>query len=235
MQGAPGSVRDVSAPWLRGAAATAVTAAFLIPAVSGPARAAAPASVPASVFGHGPSAKPAPQAVAKKLFRAWLRHDRHAAGRVAAADAVSTLFSYPFRAPDEFAGCSGNACRFVHTSVRVPGGLDGVLMVVSGSKVAKVYESRHVTKPSAVAKYLFEAWRKGDRYRGLEVASTKAVKTLFRVKYDPKGVTYFFQGCTPEPKGYACAYSYEGGAMSMHVRGSKSSGYEVTSISYIAD
>ncbi|MGW5259915.1 hypothetical protein ACWEQG_03020 [Microbispora sp. NPDC004025] len=224
----------MSAPWLRGAAATAVTAAFLLPAsllAAAPAlaRAAqAPAQAPAQ-------AKPAPATVAKTLFRAWLRGDRHAASRVAAAGAVSTLFSYPYRAPDEFAGCSGDSCRFVHTSVRVPGGLDGLLMVVSGAKVTKVYASRHLAKPSAAAGHLFDAWRKHDRNRGLEIASTTAVRTLFRTRHDPKGVKYFFQGCNSEPKGYSCAYSYEGGAMFMHVRGSKSRGYEVTSIGYVAD
>ncbi|TQS23674.1 hypothetical protein FLX08_04320 [Microbispora hainanensis] len=187
---------------------------------------------PVRASAHG---TPAPATVAKKLFRAWLRADRHAAARVATAGAVSTLFAYPFRAPDTFAGCSGNACRFVHTSVRVPGGLDGILMVVSGGKVTKVYASRHLVKPSAAATHLFEAWRKGDRNRGLEVATTTAVKTLFRTKFDPKGVKHFFQGCGSEPKGYGCAYSYEGGAMFMHVRGSKSRGYEVASITYIAD
>ncbi len=230
MQGDSSNVRRVSAPWLRGAAATAVTAAFLLPASL---LAAAPA------LAHGAQAptqaKPAPATVAKQLFRAWLRADRHAASRVATAGAVSTLFSYPYRAPDEFAGCSGNSCRFVHTSVRVPGGLGGLLMIVSGAKVTKVYESRHLVKPSAAAGYLFDAWRKHDRNRGLEIASTTAVRTLFRAKYDPKGVKYFFQGCSSEPKGHSCAYSYEGGAMFMHVRGSKSRGYEVTSIGYVAD
>lgn len=229
----------MSARWLRGAAATAATAAFLVLAsllAAAPALAHTPAHTPAQApvraSAHGTAA---PATVAKKLFRAWLRADRHAAARVATAGAVSTLFAYPFRAPDKFAGCSRNACRFVHTSVRVPGGLDGILMVVSGGKVTKVYESRHIVKPSAAAKHLFEAWRKGDRNRGLEVATTTAVKTLFRTKYDPKGVKHFFQGCSSEPWGYGCAYSYEGGAMFMHVRGSKSRGYEVTSITYIAD
>ncbi|MBE3015317.1 hypothetical protein IL992_40065 [Microbispora sp. NEAU-D428] len=241
----------MSARWLRGAAATAATAAFLVPAsllpaslfsagpalahtaqATGQATGQASAQAPDRASAHGTAA---PAAVAKKLFSAWLRADRHAASRVATAGAVSTIFSYPFRAPDEFAGCSGNACRFVHTSVRVPGGLGGILMIVSGGKVTRVYEARHLVKPSAAAGHLFDAWRKGDRNRGLEIATSAAVKTLFRAKFDPKGVKYFFQGCSSEPKGYSCAYSYEGGGMFMHVRGSKSRGYEVTSIGYIAD
>ncbi|GLX02273.1 hypothetical protein Misp02_63590 [Microtetraspora sp. NBRC 16547] len=200
---------------------------------------------PASGTGSGDHAVPsapaartapvAPATVAKRLFDAWLRGDRAAAAQVASPSAVNTLFSYVYRAPDGFAGCTGNRCRFTHTSVRVPGGLNGILMIVSGTKVTRVYESRHLTRPSTAAAYLFSAWQKGNRDRGLEVASTAAVSSLFRAKYDPAGVTYYPQGCTVEPKGFSCAYSYEGGAMLIHVTGSRSSGYEVRSISYIAD
>jgi hypothetical protein len=175
----------------------------------------------------------APASVAKKLFRAWLRHDKKAAAAVGTPAAVKTLFSYVYRAPDKFGGCAGHACRFVHTSVRVPGGLDGILMIVSGGTVAKVYESRHLTTATKAAKYLFGAWKAGDRNRGLEIASTGAVKTLFRTRFG--GVGHTFQGCEAEKGGRSCAYSYEGGAMFMHVRGSAVRGYEVRSISYIAD
>ncbi|MEW9552201.1 hypothetical protein [Nonomuraea sp. NPDC050783] len=175
------------------------------------------------------------EGVAKALFRAWLATDRRAAARVATPSAVRALFGYAYRAPDRFAGCSGRVCRFVHTSVGVPGGLDGLAMVVTGRKVTKVYLSRHLTKPPAVARHLFAAWQRADRYSGLEVATTGAVRTLFKARYDPHGVAYHFQGCTKEPRGYACAYSYEGGAMLMHVRGSRTAGYEVRSISYLAD
>ncbi|MFG1614744.1 hypothetical protein ACGFI3_18420 [Nonomuraea wenchangensis] len=206
-----------------GGAALAVSATMTLTAAPA---SAAPASAPASA---------APSGVANRLFRAWLADDRTAAAKVATPAAVASIFGYVYRAPDRFAGCSGAVCRFTHTSVRVPGGLDGLAMVVTGSKVTKVYQSRHVTKPSTVATRLFTAWRRGDRYSALEIASTGAVKTLFKVKYDPRGVAYHFQGCTPEPKGFSCAYSYEGGAMLMHVRGTRSSGYEVSSISYLAD
>ncbi|MEV6863773.1 hypothetical protein AB0M44_22540 [Streptosporangium subroseum] len=208
-------------------AAVAVSAALMFPSAQASAQVGtSPAQASAA----------APAKVAQKLFHAWLGNDRTAAALTATPSAVNTVFSYVYRAPDKFAGCVGNACRFVHTSVRVPGGLKGILMIVSGSKVTKVYESRHLTKPSTVAKHLFTAWRQNDRNRGLEVATETAVKTLFRAKYDPHGVTYFFQGCTAESTGYACAYSYEGGALLMHLsRISKYTGYDVRSISYIAD
>ncbi|TLP58587.1 hypothetical protein [Microbispora triticiradicis] len=232
----------MSAPWLRGVAGSAAAAALLLPAAPAlahsahSANSAAQAPAPSAAQAASMGLRPAPATVAKKLFGAWLRRDRHAASRVATAGAVSTIFAYPFRAPDRFAGCTGGRdCRFVHTSVNVPGGLDGILMVVSGSKVVKVYESRHLVKPSAAATHLFKAWRAGDRYRGLEAATNRAVTTLFRNRFDPKGVAYIFQGCNRDSKGYSCAYSYEGGAMFMRLGGSKARGYEVTSIGYIAD
>ncbi|MFF0310015.1 hypothetical protein ACFYSC_21510 [Streptosporangium sp. NPDC004379] len=237
-----------------GGAAIAVSATLLLPAAPASARTAgatpaastvstaatAPATTRVITAGAAATATsatsaPAPATVARKLFRAWLRADRGAAARVATPSAVRAIFSYRYRAPDEFAGCRGAACRFVHTSVRVRGGLNGVLMVVSGSKVTRVYTSRLLTKPSAAAGHLFSAWRHGDRNAGLEVATTAAVGRLFRTAYDPRGVRHIFQGCTPEPRGHACAYSYEGGAMVMHTRGSAAGGYEVHSIGYIAD
>ncbi|GGP07440.1 hypothetical protein LDL08_08930 [Nonomuraea glycinis] len=185
---------------------------------------------PTAAFASPVSA--APGKVANQLFRAWLAGDRTAAAKVATPAAVAKIFTYVYRAPDRFAG---TVCRYVHTSVRVPGGLNGIAMVVTGSKVTKVYLSRHVVKPSAAAAHLFTAWKRADRYSALEVAGTGAVKTLFKVRYDPRGVTHHWQGCSKEPKGYSCAYSYDGGAMFMHVRGSKTRGHEVRSISYIAD
>ncbi|GII87999.1 hypothetical protein Ssi03_59890 [Sphaerisporangium siamense] len=211
----------------RTAAALAAAAMVVVPASAAAATARGGAVAPAS------AAAATPAKAANKLFRAWLRDDRAAAAAVASPAAVKTLFAYVYRAPDEFTGCVKNACRFTHTSVRVPGGLNGILMLVSGGKVAKVYESRHVTAPEKAAKYLFAAWKAGDRNRGLEIASTGAVKTLFRVEFG--GVGYIFQGCQAERGGRSCAYSYEGGAMFLHVRGSRTRGYEVRSISYIAD
>ncbi|MET8159973.1 hypothetical protein ABZT47_26710 [Sphaerisporangium sp. NPDC005289] len=190
------------------------------------------AAAPAGAVG-AVGAAPAPGKVANRLFRAWLRGDRKAAGAVATPAAVKTLFAYVYRAPDEFAGCVGGACRFVHTSVRVPGALNGILMIVSGGTVTKVYESRHLTTAGKAAKHLFGAWKAGDRNRGLEVASAGAVKKLFRARFG--GVGYIYQGCSRETGGTSCAYSYEGGAMLMHARGSATRGYEIRSITYIAD
>ncbi|MFF4986731.1 hypothetical protein ACFY19_06060 [Streptosporangium saharense] len=220
---------------MRGSKAAAVLAATLT--ATGALTLSVPTPVQAEATATattGNAAVARPSEVAGRLFRAWLRKDRRAASAVATPAAVNTIFGYPYRAPDRFAGCTGNVCRFVHTSVRVPGGLNGILMVVSGSRVARVYTSRHITSGSGAATRLFAAWRAGDRNRGLEVASTGAVKTLFRTRFG--GVGYIFQGCEKERRGQRCAYSYEGGAMFMHARRlSAGSGYWIDSIGYIAD
>ncbi|WP_204041719.1 hypothetical protein [Acrocarpospora phusangensis] len=181
------------------------------------------------------SAQAAPPAtVAKKLFNAWLKNDKVAAAKVASPGAVKSIFAYSFKAPDQFAGCKGNYCRFKHTSVNVPGDLNGLGMVVTGGKVTRVYRSRFAS-PATVTKHFHRSYVLGDRRRALEVATQTAVNTRFQVKYDPNGVTHFYQGCSKETGGYACAYSYEGGAVVMHVRGSKARGYEVATVSFIAD
>ncbi|MEU8269265.1 hypothetical protein AB0B89_19130 [Sphaerisporangium sp. NPDC049002] len=216
---------------MRGSKAAVVLAAAGVLVLPVPAEARTAARAGTAVKAR--EAVPAPASVAKRLFKAWLKGDRTAAAAVASPAAVKTLFAYAYRAPDRFDGCAGTTCRFVHTSVRVPGALNGIRMIVSGGTVAKVYESRHLTTADRAAKYLYGAWKAGDRNRGWEIASTGAVKTLFRTRFGGPG--YVFQGCDPEKGGKSCAYSYEGGAMFMHTRGSAARGYEVRSISYIAD
>lgn len=216
--------------WLRGAAGTAVAAAFVLS--STPALAHSAPQRPAHTLQAG-AAAPAP--VAKRLFNAWLRGDRAAAARVATPAAVRDLFATPWRAPDEFRGCAKNVCRFAYTSVRVPGGLGGILMVVSGNKVTRIHRPRLATKPVTAAEHLLAAHRAGNRYRALELATPAAVNTLFRVRHDPRAPKYLFQGCDKEPGGFSCAYYYEGGAMFLHVNGSAARGHQVYKISYIAD
>lgn len=181
-------------------------------------------------------AAPAPATVAKNVFKGFVAKDRKAMLKWAAPDAVDKLLKYKFRTPDKFAGCTAaGTCRYVHTSVKVPGDLNGILMVVKGSRVTAVYTSQHVTSPSTVAKTFYRYWQLGAKTRAREIATAGAIKTRFAVKYDPTGVPYHWQGCSKEPKGFSCAYSYEGGAMFLHVRGTKAAGYYVNSVSYIAD
>lgn len=176
-----------------------------------------------------------PADVANKMFSAWVAKDRKAAARYGTPAAVSSLFSYRPRPPDEFRGCRGGACWFEHTSVRVPGGLNGILMIVKGNKVTKVYRSRFYAKPENAAKHLYAAYRANDRWAALEVASHYAVHKLFWISPDPRAVPYRFMGCSPTAGGKNCSYYYEGGAMLMYVRGNGAGGHYVETINYIAD
>ncbi len=115
----------------------------------------------------------APATVAKKVFKGFVKKDRKAMLKWAAPDVVDKLLAYKFRDPDKFAGCTAaGTCRFVHTSVKVPGDLNGFLMVVKNSRVTTVYTSQHVTSPTTVAKTFYRYWQLGaeeprprDRHR----------------------------------------------------------------------
>ncbi|WP_157519257.1 hypothetical protein [Herbidospora mongoliensis] len=181
-------------------------------------------------------AAPAHSTVAKKLFDGWLKKNKTTMGKYATPAVVTKMLKYKFRAPDKFAGCTaGGTCRFVHTSVKVPGDLNGMLMLVKNGKVTGFWMSQHITKPATVAQRFVTTWKLTQKNNAREIATAGAIKTLFKVKWDPNGVPYHWQGCSKEPKGYSCAYSYEGGAMFLHVRGTKAAGYYVNSVSYIAD
>lgn len=216
---------------LRGAAGTAAAAAILL--TSAPAMAHGAPQRPATTSQTGVAA---PATVANTLLNAWQRRNRAAALRVATPAVVRDLFASPLRSPDVFRGCTGNVCRFAYTSVRTPGGLNAIVMVVSGNKVTKIYMPRFITKPANAAKHLFAAWRAGDRNRGLEVATPAAVNALRWVR-GPKGtVPYSFMGCSKAPKQeFRCSYWYEGGAMHMWVNGSAARGYQVYKITFFAD
>ena len=89
------------------------------------------------------------------------------------------------------------------------------------------------TKPEDAAKGLFNAWGRNDREAAKKYASDAAIAKLFKGGHDTSGMNS--QGCSEEPGGFNCAYTYEGGALIMHVKGSASAGYKVEAIEYIAD
>jgi hypothetical protein len=89
------------------------------------------------------------------------------------------------------------------------------------------------SKPEDAAKGLFNAWGRNDREAAKQYASDAAIAKLFKGGHDTSGMTS--QGCSEEPGGFNCAYTYDGGALIMHVKGSASAGYRVETIEYIAD
>lgn len=90
------------------------------------------------------------------------------------------------------------------------------------------------SKPEDAAKGLFNAWGRNDREAAKKFASDAAIARLFK-DGNNGGAGMSSQGCSDEPGGFNCAYTYDGGALIMHIKGSDSAGYKVASIEFIAD
>jgi hypothetical protein len=90
-----------------------------------------------------------------------------------------------------------------------------------------------ISTPDAAANGLLEAWKTKDESEAAKYATEAAFKKLFKEGDGPEGLSS--QGCSDEDKTYDCAYTYEGGALIMHVKGDEAAGYKVDSIEFIAD
>lgn len=97
-------------------------------------------------------------------------------------------------------------------------------------------EVNNTSTPEEAADGLLNAWKKKDRTLAAKFATDAAFNKLFKEGGDeggPEGLES--QGCSEESGVYNCGYTYEGGALIMHVKGSEESGYKVQSIEFIAD
>ena len=100
----------------------------------------------------------------------------------------------------------------------------------TGTDVGRSLKS---AKPEDAAQGLFNAWKAKDRAAAANYAANAAITHLFS-EGSPEGLQ--FQGCSEgESEGFDCGYTYEGGALIMHVSGSEADGYKVVSTSFIAD
>jgi hypothetical protein len=90
-----------------------------------------------------------------------------------------------------------------------------------------------ISKPETAAKKLYSAWKRHKRSEARQVASLAAVNKLFKTRYT--GPDWEFNGCEKRGAGYDCFYRYEGGGTTMRVVGGGASGYQVKSVSFIAD
>ena len=93
--------------------------------------------------------------------------------------------------------------------------------------------SGKVSKPETAATKLYAAWKGNNRSAALQVASSSAVKKMFRSRYT--GPDWEFNGCEKRGAGYDCFYRYEGGGVTMRVTGGAKAGYRVQSVGFIAD
>lgn len=90
-----------------------------------------------------------------------------------------------------------------------------------------------ISTPEDAARGLFNAFGRHDRDAAAKFASDAAVAKLFKESTGTVGMR--FQGCNNEGGDLNCGYSYEGGGLIMHIKGSKEAGYKVASVEFIAD
>ncbi len=90
-----------------------------------------------------------------------------------------------------------------------------------------------ISKPEMAAKKLYGAWKRHNRRAARQVASSAAVRKIFRSRYT--GPDWEFNGCEKRGGGYDCFYRYEGGGVNMRVVGGAAASYRVQSVSFIAD
>ncbi|MDQ3818539.1 MAG: hypothetical protein M3362_12800 [Acidobacteriota bacterium] len=103
----------------------------------------------------------------------------------------------------------------------------------AGSPSRTMSAEDKISTPEDAARGLFNAFGRHDRDAAAKFASDAAVAKLFKESTGTEGMK--FQGCNDEGGDLNCAYSYEGGALIMHVKGSKEAGYKVQSVQFIAD
>ena len=89
------------------------------------------------------------------------------------------------------------------------------------------------TTPEDASMTLVESWIAGDQAAAARCASDTAVATIF--ENSGTGAQYTFQGCFGDPGVPTCSYTYEGGAVNLALSGTEASGWQVDSVSYIAD
>jgi hypothetical protein len=88
--------------------------------------------------------------------------------------------------------------------------------------------------PEEAAQAFVDAWMANDQAAAARCAVLAAVTTIFQTS--GTGAVYMFQGCLGnDPASKQCGYTYEGGAMILTVTGSTEAGWQVQSLSYIAD
>ncbi|MSO78724.1 MAG: hypothetical protein EXQ79_03870 [Acidimicrobiia bacterium] len=90
------------------------------------------------------------------------------------------------------------------------------------------------TTPEEAAMSFIDAWIAGDEAAAARCAAPAAVAKIFETS--GAGAQYMFQGCFgDDPALPDCAYTYEGGSAHLAVTGTEAAGWQVQSLSYVAD
>lgn len=103
------------------------------------------------------------------------------------------------------------------------------------TSITELVPAEKISTPESAARMFYGAWKRNDRQAALAVASRTAVKQLFKTRFTQGAPDWQFQGCEKRRGGYDCSYYYEGGSATMGVVGSRSTGFRVTLVKFIAD
>ncbi len=88
--------------------------------------------------------------------------------------------------------------------------------------------------PEEAAMSFVDAWIAADHAAAARCALPAAVTTIFQTS--GSGAVYTSQGCAGDDlAAKQCGYTYEGGAMILAVAGSAAAGWQVQSLTYVAD
>ena len=132
-------------------------------------------------------------------------------------------------------GFTAAACSNDSDDPAVPDVTTTTTMAPSSVSTTSTIPSGPAATPDAAADGLFNAWKKGDRDDASRYAKPNAITKMFAHPYTDDSVAYNDQGCSPQGGQFNCAWTYEGGALTMTVEAWPGGGYVVDSVTYIAD
>ena len=189
---------------------------------------------------HHSSRAPADTAVLRpgaggRLPLRWQAGDRQRALQVASPASVHALLAIGPTPRPRFSGCRsrdrGFQCVYSYPDangvlaidMRVEGGAS------AGYRVVAIDAPLRFADPQSSAKHLLDAWLAGDRAEARKAATATAVDAMFRLgdRFRPPS----FTGCTYRSFGFDCAYTINGGALTMRVTGGASVGWMVQTVS----
>jgi len=175
-----------------------------------------------------------PALAARHLFDAWQARDRQRALQAASPTAVRALWAISPSPRPRFTGCWSQSLGFdcvysypnangvFHIDMRVEGGAS------AGYRVVSIDAPLRFASPQTSARHLVDAWLANNRAEARKAASATAVDAMFSLgdrRHPPT-----FTGCTYRNFGFDCAYTVQGGALTMRVMGGASVGWTVQTV-----
>jgi hypothetical protein len=179
-----------------------------------------------------------PALAAGHLFDAWQARDRQRALQAASPTAVRALLAISPSPRPQFTGCRSRSLGFdcvyfypnadgvFYIDMRVEGGAS------AGYRVVAIDAPLRFANPQTSARHLVDTWLANNRAEARKAASTTAVDAMFSLgdrRHPPT-----FTGCSYRNLGFDCAYTIQGGALTMRVTGGASVGWTVQTVTSLA-